>query len=136
MKKIMCNVLYKVSLPVHYSTIGKLTYELGIFEDEKLAKTCLGILERILYDLQKEKEEKIEYFGYSKIEALFIPEVRMKNPTIQSKLVKSLDEFIKINYQTNNYKLKRGEDKLQDIINKVNEHIAQTYIEDENIISE
>ena len=121
MKKVICNVLYKATMPMISKEMGKFTHTLGLFEDERTAKTASLIEKGVLGCL-----DNIIYAGSSEIEEYFVPEDRMEYGYVQYNLVTSIEDFAQKNCFMNRYVSENGRDALQMIINNAVETIGKT----------
>ena len=119
MKKTVCNVLNKVTMPVMYEESGEVVHELGLFETKKQANIAASILTKLL--VYASEDLGVEYFSSWDIEEVYIPEQKMKEPLIQMQIMNSVDDFIASNSIALFYAEKYGEESLKEVVNYTTE---------------
>lgn len=121
MKKVICNVLYKATLPILHKEIGKINYNLGLFDDKKLAQTACVIEQDVFSNTGN-----IYYVGSPNIEEVFVPEDRMQQSQVQYNLVTSINGFTQKDSFIARYKSEKGSESLNSIVDNAIARVGQT----------
>lgn len=129
MKKVVCNVLYKVTLPVRYKEHGLVLHNVGVFADENLAKVALRTQESVLNETKLRLG--ILYISDGGIEEIFVPETRMATAQ-QPKVIESIEEFAQ-RVQLKNYASIRGQSALEKHIKDAQNFVLTNNTESESV---
>lgn len=105
MKKVLCNVLYGVNIPVYHKELGNTSLDLGLFEEEEDA-ICAGMLTNKIL----EKENEFDFLSVEDFEVQkeYYPDSEMTSQRVTSRLNEDLNAFVTNNTYTNYYADKKG----------------------------
>ena len=90
MKKVLCNVLYEVKIPVTHRELGDVPIDLGLFVDMEDAE-CAGLLSKKVLSNQ----EDFDFLAVedADIHNAYIPESEMKTQAVSVRLHNDLTHF-------------------------------------------
>ena len=113
MEKVVCNVLYSVSIPVVHKEIGDTFFNLGLFEDMEDA-CCSGLLTKKILE-NKEDFDFVTVDDY-KVATEYIPESEMDKQHVVSRFHPDLNHFVIENPIMVHFSDKRGTVALEMLV--------------------
>ena len=105
MKKVLCNVLHNVKIPAYRNDLGRVSIDLGLFNEREDAE-CAGMLVKKI--LEAENGFGFLSVGNYDIQREYIPDSEMNNPMVVSRYNEDLEKFVQKNAYTNYYIEKFG----------------------------
>ena len=113
MKKIMCNVLYGVNIPVYHKELGHTSLDLGLFADREDA-ICAGLMTKKI--LEAENVFDFLSIGNFDVNNEYIPESEMNSQKVSSRFNSDLNSFVTNNTYTNYYLNRHGFTELSILV--------------------
>ena len=112
MKKVLCNLLYEVKIPVTHKELGDVPLDLGIFVDMEDAE-CAGMLSKKILSMD---DYDFLAVGDYEVNNEYIPESEMKSPKVVNRLHKDLNHFALNDNFIKNFMNKYGFIALSEIL--------------------
>lgn len=91
MKKVLCNVLYEVKIPVYHKEMGDISLDVGLFDEKEDAEVAGMITKRIL-DNSEDYEQMLSVFDYS-VAREYLPDSEMRNQQNSTRYYPDLNHF-------------------------------------------
>ena len=105
MKKVLCNVLYGVSIPACRVYNESVTIDLGLFKERQDAE-CAGMITKKI--LNSENPFYIISVGDYEVQKEFFPDAEMNSVKVTDRLNKDLNDFVMKNPITQNFMDEKG----------------------------
>lgn len=111
MKKVLCNVLYEVKIPVHHKEMGNIALDVGLFAEKEDAEFAGMITKRIL-DGSEDYELMLSVYDYS-VAREYLPDSEMKNQQNNTRYYSDLNHFAMNDKFVKDFVNKYGVDSLE-----------------------
>lgn len=105
MKKVLCNVLYGVSMPACRDDMEKVIIDLGLFQEREDAE-CAGMLTKKI--LEVDDSLGFVSVGDFSIEKEYYPDTELSNKKFTTRYNEDLNDFVKKNEFTQNFIDEKG----------------------------